>query len=191
MEDSKFAEDMEEILLALQTPAKSLATHPKATELPVMKIERDPVQFTVLQDTTQNHQYNELDVNQCHYKPKNKIKYSRKPLVFHCKDCNKLFYSAMVFEAHALDAHDNDKPYICPQCLTRFTKKGNMDMHIRRMHDREINYHCSFCTRGFFDKSEWRLHEEKVHMHTVRIPTKPKYHRKRKKKDCTYCAESF
>ncbi|KAI6223940.1 hypothetical protein M3Y95_00830000 [Aphelenchoides besseyi] len=55
---------------------------------------------------------------------------------------------------------DADKPYECPTCHKRFSRKFYMENGHRRIHTNEKPYACHKCHKQFSDPSNCRAHEQ-------------------------------
>lgn len=87
-------------------------------------------------------------------------KKDKEPERFRCLEetCRQLFTSVSNMHRHHKLAHILVKPYECPECHERFTRKINLKQHSSR-HTGIFPYNCQECSRGYVNKRSLEKHQ--------------------------------
>jgi DNA-directed RNA polymerase subunit RPC12/RpoP len=69
-------------------------------------------------------------------------------------------------ENHIKEAHEeNDKPFACSLCNSKFGMKSRLNRHINEDHEKEGRQNCSMCSRTFSHIS--RLNADMTSFHEI------------------------
>ncbi|XP_055706900.1 zinc finger protein 34-like [Phlebotomus papatasi] len=87
---------------------------------------------------------------------KNKI-HSGGPLK--CLSCPLSFTKPVYLLGHALEKHNDDKPFGCSICKYRSNRQYHVDIHFRS-HSLDLQLHCDICGRFFTNMSNFNTHKK-------------------------------
>lgn len=86
----------------------------------------------------------------------------QKPTKFSCEICGLAGIYAKSIIEHCVKEHQMDqkliKPYMCEQCLMRFSTSANLTQH-KKYHKGTRSHICSFCGKTYITKSDLTFHE--------------------------------
>ena len=65
-------------------------------------------------------------------------------------------------QAHE-SVHDENKPFKCVQCPSRFARLCGLNRHFEAVHEKKRPFECTHCERCFYEKNKLKKHMESVH----------------------------
>lgn len=74
-----------------------------------------------------------------------------------CGICGKIYQSIDHLITHIRIHERGDKPFECPTCGKRFSRKSNLKRHLY-LHQEEKPFHCPYCLKGFSGKFNLKRH---------------------------------
>ncbi|KAL8284215.1 hypothetical protein RQP46_004964 [Phenoliferia psychrophenolica] len=54
---------------------------------------------------------------------------------------------------------DTSRPFVCPECFSRYTRQEHLDRHVTAKHTASKEFVCSYCQKGFARRDILRRHE--------------------------------
>lgn len=76
-----------------------------------------------------------------------------------CDVCGKCFKNNVYLDGHK-NAHDNVRPYKCPECEKYFRSVHHMKIHVKNIHERrQKTYLCLYCGEKSVSQEYMRVHE--------------------------------
>ena len=61
------------------------------------------------------------------------------------------------------DVHENEKPFVCSRCPSKFVNKSNLTTHIAAVHEKKKPFMCSICPTKFSFKGQLNKHIGAIH----------------------------
>ena len=73
------------------------------------------------------------------------------------------FYFAGNLNNLALKVHEENKPFKCSLCNSKFELKSRLNRHIKEDHEKQSRQNCSLCSRAFSHIGRLNAHMVSVH----------------------------
>lgn len=107
-----------------------------------------------------------------------KKKPSSRKFTLKCRMCEEEFTGPTKLIAHAMDQHQDTKPFKCPfeDCPKTYQNPKALKVHKRSRHEKEKRFKCDECSMQFYVKANFESHQ--------RIHTGEKF-------ECKECEKSF
>nr|VZH98174.1 unnamed protein product [Spirometra erinaceieuropaei] len=87
----------------------------------------------------------------------------------YCQICRRGFSSPAQYSQHLKNVHKN-KRFLCPDCGTSFSTKGNMTTHFQQVHNLSDSVSCPLCSKRCSNRYNLRRHISLVHAIKQRNP---------------------
>ena len=96
---------------------------------------------------------------------------------FLCPDCPSRFKTKFYLSGHILSVHQDQRPFSCPHCPAEFKTKSHLSVHVRK-HSSDRPFPCPICPSRFKAKRCMLDHVAMVHQGSRPLP-------------CPYCPAGF
>uniref|UniRef100_A0A1B0GLE6 C2H2-type domain-containing protein n=3 Tax=Lutzomyia longipalpis TaxID=7200 RepID=A0A1B0GLE6_LUTLO len=85
-----------------------------------------------------------------------------------CLNCPLTFTKPVYLLGHALEKHNDDRPFGCTICSYRSNRQYHVDIH-ERSHSLDMQYNCELCGRFFTNMSNFNTHKKQHENNPVDI----------------------